>query len=351
MTKLIEESTDLLKKLISTPSFSKEESETADLVQEYLETKEISTNRHGNNVWATNQYFDKHKETILLNSHHDTVKPNSDYTNDPFAPMLEDDKLYGLGSNDAGGSLVSLLATFVNFYKQQNLNYNLVFAATAEEEISGDNGISSILDRMPNFDCAIVGEPTQMQMATAEKGLMVLDCIAKGTSGHAAREEGQNAIYIAASDIEWIQFYQFDKKSELLGAIKMTPSIINGGSKHNVVPDRCTFTIDVRTTDTYTNEETLAIIQSHLISEVTPRSTRLQPSFIADDHPIVNTGKKLGLQTFGSPTLSDQALLSVPSLKMGPGNSARSHTADEFIYLNEIEDGIKTYIQLLNKIL
>jgi len=351
MTKLIEESTDLLKKLISTPSFSKEESETADLVQEYLETKEITTNRHGNNVWATNQYFDKHKETILLNSHHDTVKPNSGYTNDPFTPEIEDGKMFGLGSNDAGGALVALMATFIHFYEQKNLNYNLVLAATAEEEISGDKGISSILDQLPDVNCAIVGEPTQMQMATAEKGLMVLDCIAKGTSGHAAREEGQNAIYIAASDIEWIQFYQFDKKSELLGAIKMTPSIINGGSKHNVVPDRCAFTIDVRTTDAYSNEETLAIIQSHLISEVTPRSTRLQPSFMSDNHPIVNTGKKLGLPTFGSPTLSDQALLSVPSLKMGPGNSARSHTADEFIYLDEIEEGIKTYIQLLNKIL
>lgn len=351
MKRLAEEASSLLQKLITTPSFSTEESDTADLIQEYLEAKGIATNRYLNNIWATNQHFDEQKKTILLNSHHDTVKPNSDYTKDPFKPQIENGKLFGLGSNDAGSPLTSLMTTFIHFYERKKLNYNLVFAATAEEEISGDNGINSILDALPKIDCAIIGEPTQMQMATAEKGLMVLDCQAKGKSGHAARDEGQNAIYIAAGDIEWIQFYQFEKQSELLGPIKMTPSIINGGSKHNVVPDCCLFTVDVRTTDAYTNEETLGIIQDHLISEVSPRSTRLQPSFIAEDHPIVQSGKELGLQSFGSPTLSDQALLSVPSLKLGPGNSARSHTADEFIYLDEIKKGIHTYIQLLDKIL
>ena len=351
MNQLCKEATQFLKKLIATPSFSEQESETADLIQEYLQGKGITVNRHLNNVWAMNNHFEEQKGTILLNSHHDTVKPNSSYTNDPFSPDTKDDKLFGLGSNDAGGSLVSLMATFIHFHKQENLNYNLLFAATAEEEISGDNGITSILEQLPDIDCAIVGEPTQMQMAVAEKGLMVLDCLAEGESGHAARKEGKNAIYMAGGDIEWIQFYQFDKKSELLGSINMTPSIIQGGSKHNVVPDRCSFTVDVRTTDAYTNGETLAIIQDHLVSEVTPRSTRLQPSFIAETHPIVKAGNKLGLQSFGSPTLSDQALLSVPSLKMGPGKSARSHTADEFIYLKEIEEGIEIYINLLGNIL
>ena len=351
MNQLAEEASSLLQKIIRTPSFSGAESETADLIQEYLEGKSIATNRHLNNVWTKNMHFDEQKNTILLNSHHDTVKPHAGYTREPFDPKIEDGKLFGLGSNDAGGPLTSLMATFVHFYEQKNLNYNLVFAATAEEEISGTNGISSILDYLPDIDCAIVGEPTQMQMATAEKGLMVLDCLARGQSGHAARDEGENAIYIAAGDIEWIQFYQFENKSEKLGPIKMTPSIINGGSKHNVVPDRCSFTVDVRTTDAYTNQETLAIIQNHLISEVSARSTRLQPSFIPANHPIVKAGNKLGLESFGSPTLSDQALLSVPSLKLGPGNSARSHTADEFIYLHEIGEGIKTYIQLLELVI
>jgi acetylornithine deacetylase len=351
MSTLFEESIHLLKKLIAAPSFSREESETAVLIQEYLEGKGIATNRHGNNVWVTNKHFDGQKKTILLNSHHDTVKPNASYTNDPFSPELEDGKLFGLGSNDAGGALVALMATFIHFYEQENLNYNLVFAATAEEEISGDNGISSILDEMPNIDCAIVGEPTKMQMAVAEKGLMVLDCTTNGTSGHAARDEGKNAIYKALKDIEWFQSYKFSKESETLGPVRMTVSMINAGNKHNVVPDRCEFTVDIRSTDAYTHQQILQVIEDQISSFVKPRSTRLTPSSIPADHLIVQAGKEMGLKSFGSPTLSDQALLAVPSLKMGPGSSSRSHAADEFIYLEEIEEGIEIYIDLLDRIL
>lgn len=345
------QSIDLLQELISIPSFSKEESEAATVILYYLSENGIEAKRHFNNIWAKNKHFDATKPTILLNSHHDTVRPSSGYSRDPFKPDVANGKLYGLGSNDAGGALTSLIATFIHFYKQKNLNYNLLLAITAEEEISGNNGIGSLLKELPPIKFGIVGEPTQMQMAVAEKGLMVLDCLAKGESGHAARNEGQNAIYIASGDIEWVQFYKFDEESDFLGPVKMTPAIINGGSKHNVVPDSCSFTLDVRTTDAYTNEETLAIIQDHLISEVTPRSTRLQPSFINKDHPIVISGKNIGLNTFGSPTLSDQALLPFPSIKIGPGKSARSHTADEYIYMDEIAEGINTYIRLLTQIL
>lgn len=345
------QSIDLLQELITIPSFSKKESETATIIRDYLSENDIEAKRHLNNVWAKNKHFDANKPTILLNSHHDTVRPSSDYSRDPFKSDIANGKLYGLGSNDAGGALSSLVATFIHFYEQKNLNYNLLLAITAEEEISGNNGIGSLLKELPPIRFGIVGEPTQMQMAIAEKGLMVLDCLAKGESGHAARNEGQNAICIAAGDIEWVQYYKFNKESDFLGPIKMTPAIINGGSKHNVVPDSCSFTLDVRTTDAYTNEETLAIIQNHLISEVTPRSTRLQPSFIAKDHPIVMAGKNIGLHTIGSPTLSDQALLPFPSIKIGPGKSARSHTADEYIYMDEIAEGINTYIKLLTQIL
>jgi len=345
------QSIDLLQKLIAIPSFSREEYETATLIQDYLSESGIETKRHLNNIWAKNKHFDTTKPTILLNSHHDTVRPSSTYSRDPFEPHITNNTLYGLGSNDAGGALTSLIATFIHLYEQKNLKYNFLLAITAEEEISGDNGIVSLLKEIPSIKFGIVGEPTQMQMAIAEKGLMVLDCLAIGESGHTARNEGKNAIHIAGGDIEWIQFYEFEKESEFLGPIKMTPAIIEGGSKHNVVPDRCSFTVDVRTTDAYTNEETLAIIQNYLISEVTPRSTRLQPSFIAEDHPIVAAGKDIGLNTFGSPTLSDQALLPFPSVKIGPGKSARSHTADEYIYIDEIAKGINTYIRLLTQIL
>lgn len=351
MNELFEEATDLLKQLIATPSYSKQESETGDLIQRCLEENGVSTHRHINNIWAVNKHFDEAKPTILLNSHHDTVKPNSGYTKAPFAPVVEDGKLFGLGSNDAGGPLTSLLATFIHFHDQEDLNYNLVFAASAEEEISGDHGIVSILDIIPEIDCAIVGEPTQMRMAVAEKGLMVFECTAKGVSGHAARNEGDNAIYKALPDIEWFRNYEFPEESEMLGPVKMTVTVIQAGSQHNVVPDTCNFTVDIRSTDVYTNKEILEIIRENIDSEINPRSIRLNPSFMPLDHAIVKAGNELGLERYGSPTLSDQAFLSVPSLKMGPGKSARSHTADEFIRLEEIEAGVKIYIKLLNKIL
>jgi len=341
--------TDLLKKLIATPSFSREEDRTAQLLADFLEGKGVLVNRLGNNLWAVNKYFDEQKPTILLNSHHDTVKPNSGYTRDPFHAEIIDGKLYGLGSNDAGGPLVSLIATFLHYYTAQNLNYNLVLAATAEEEISGTGGIESIWSILPAIDFAIVGEPTKCEMAIAEKGLLVLDGVAKGRAGHAAREESDNAIYKALKDIEWFRTYRFPKHSETLGDVKMTVTAIHAGQQHNVVPAECNFTVDVRVTDAYTLEEVLEIIQQHVSCEVVPRSLRLRPSGIASDHVLVRAAEKLGIHQYGSPTTSDQALIPVPSVKIGPGDSARSHSADEFIYVEEIEEGIELYIQILNQ--
>ncbi len=338
----------LLKQLIEIPSLSKEEHGTADLIQAFFKEKGISAERSGNNVWVKNLHFEVSKPTILLNSHHDTVKPNASYTKDPFKAIEEDGKLYGLGSNDAGGCLVSLIATFLHYYDHKALKYNLILAASAEEEISGKGGIESLLPILPEIDFAMVGEPTLMDMAIAEKGLMVLDCVSKGQSGHAAREEGENAIYKAIKDIEWFSNFQFPKVSESLGPVKMSVTMIDAGSQHNVVPDECRFVVDVRTTDAYSNQETLDIIMAHVSVEVNPRSTRLNPSGIPKDHPIVKAGLSLGKKTYGSPTLSDQALMPFPTLKMGPGDSARSHTADEFIYVNEIEEGVALYIELLN---
>lgn len=346
-----DEAIDLLKSLIATPSFSREESKTADLIQDFLQDQGVPTKRHLHNVWTLNNYFDSSKPTLLLNSHHDTVKPNDGYTRDPFEASEEDGKLYGLGSNDAGGPLVTLMATFLHFYEREDLNWNLVFCASAEEEVSGENGLGAVLSELPKLDCALVGEPTQMRMGVAEKGLMVLDCEAQGVSGHAARDEGENAIYKAMKDIEWLRTYEFDNKSEYLGPIRMSVTQIEAGTQHNVVPDRCSFVVDIRSTDAYTHDEILEIIKAHITSEATPRSTRLKPSSIPLDHPLVKAGKNLGLCSFGSPTLSDQAVLSIPSMKMGPGQSARSHTSDEYIELKEIEEGIDTYIKLLTEIL
>lgn len=347
---LFDDSLDLLRKLIAIPSLSKEEALTADVIDIFLKERGVITHRKENNIWAFNKYYDVSKPTILLNSHHDTVKPNPGYTRDPFSADLEEGKLFGLGSNDAGACLVSLIACFLHFYEQENLNYNLCLAATAEEEISGKNGLELIVPELGPLEFAIVGEPTLMDLAIAERGLMVLDCVSHGKAGHAAREEGENAIYKAIKDIEWFRTYEFAKKSSLFGPIKMSVTVIEAGSQHNVVPAICKFTVDVRVTDTYKNEEVLRIIRQNVNCDVFPRSTRLKSSSISTDHPIVMAGIDLGRKTYGSPTTSDQALLDIPSLKIGPGDSARSHMADEFIYVNEIKEGIGFYIQLISKI-
>lgn len=349
---LYEEAVQLLKQLISTPSFSKEESETAAIIGKFLALKGIAASRVGNNIYALNQHFDATKPTILLNSHHDTVKPNKGYTVDPFQPIEKNGMLFGLGSNDAGGCLVSLIATFVHFYPQQQLKYNLVLAATAEEEISGTGGIELTIPHLPAIDCAIVGEPTQMQMAVAERGLMVLDCMAYGKAGHAARNEGENAIYKAIHDIHWFQNYRFEKNSELLGPCKFSVTSIETENKqHNVVPAQCKYIVDVRVNELYSFEELLQLIKANVQSEVTPRSTRLRSTSISLEHPLVKAGLELGRTYYGSPTTSDKALMPFPSLKMGPGDSARSHTADEFVYLTEIKEGIGLYVEVLNKLM
>jgi acetylornithine deacetylase len=347
---LYQEAIELLQQLIRTRSFSKEEDGTALILQDFLSRHGVPTHRKLNNIWAYNKYFDDAKPTILLNSHHDTVKPNSGYTRDPYDAAIEGDKLYGLGSNDAGGCLVSLISVFLHFYDRKDLKYNFCLATTAEEEISGRNGLELVIPDLGKLEFGIVGEPTLMQLAIAERGLMVLDCTAHGKAGHAAREEGDNAIYKALADIEWFRNYRFANESELFGPIKMSVTIINAGSQHNVVPAVCTFTVDVRVTDAYRNEEVLSIIKEHVSCEVVPRSIRLKPSSIDKGHPIVQAGIAMGRQTYGSPTTSDQSLLDIPSLKMGPGDSARSHTADEFIYLNEIREGIELYIKMLESI-
>ena len=349
-SKLFDDSVDLLRKLISIPSLSKEEQQTAAVIEQFLVDRGVKTHRTVNNVWAYNEHFDPKKPTILLNSHHDTVKPNQGYSRDPFEPCIETDRLYGLGRNDAGGSLIALIAAFLYFYEKKNLKYNLCLAATAEEEISGKNGIELIIPELGQLEFAIVGEPTLMDLAIAERGLMVLDCVSQGKAGHAAREEGENAIYKAIKDIEWFRTYEFAKRSSLFGPIKMSVTVIEAGSQHNVVPVVCKFTVDVRVTDAYRNEEVLKIIRQNVNCEVTPRSTRLKSSSISEDHSIVKAGISLGRKTYGSPTTSDQALLDIPSLKIGPGDSARSHMADEFIYVDEIEQGIDLYIQLIGKI-
>ena len=349
-SQLYNDALDLLKRLIATPSFSREEDETATALEDFFHQKKIEPHRIGNNVWVKNKFFDPSKRTILLNSHHDTVKPNPGYTRDPFSPLVEEGKLYGLGGNDAGGPLVSLIAAFVHFQEQPNLKYNLVLAASAEEEISGTNGIESMWPVLPKIDFAIVGEPTLTDMAIAEKGLLVLDCISKGKAGHAAREEGVNAIYKALKDIEWVRDYEFPKISAVLGKVKMSVTVIQAGQSHNQVPPECKFTVDVRVTDVYTLEEVLEVIRQNVSAEVRPRSLRLRSSGISPDHPLFVAGTKMGLRLYGSPTTSDQALIPVPSVKMGPGDSARSHSADEFIFLEEIRVGIDTYIRLLENL-
>ncbi|PIB35377.1 acetylornithine deacetylase [Reichenbachiella sp. 5M10] len=342
------EAVALLAAMIETQSFSREEENVARVVRTFLEEKGVEVQQQGNNIWALSKYFSDEKPTILLNSHIDTVKPAKTYTLDPFKAQIIDGKLHGLGSNDAGGPLVSLILTFLHFHAQENLPYNLILAATAEEEVSGANGVASLLPVLGKIDLAIVGEPTLMDMAIAEKGLIVIDCEAKGVSGHAARDEGVNAIYKALTEIEKLQNYQFEKESDYLGPIKKTVTLIEAGTQHNVVPDSCKFVLDVRTTDAYSNQEVVEILAREIDVEFKPRSLRLNSSGISNTHPIVLRGDHLGMKKYGSPTMSDQALMPFDSIKIGPGDSARSHTADEFIYVDEIEKGIQLYIQLLD---
>lgn len=350
MEHLKKDARNFLIELIETPSFSREEENTALIIEKYLKDKNISFQRKMNNIWAKNLHFDDNLPTILLNSHHDTVKPNSSYTIDPFVALEKDGKIFGLGSNDAGASLVSLWAVFIYFYDKK-LKYNLIYAATAEEEISGENGVSSILKDLGKIDFAIVGEPTKMDLAIAEKGLVVLNCVAKGIASHAAHQNDNNSIYTASRDIQKVQQLKFDKESEVLGKVKATVTIINAGSQHNVVPDQCHFTIDVRTNENYTNQEIVEIFRKELESEIEPRSLSLNSSRIDLDHPFVEAAKLENCSLYGSPTVSDQALMPFDSVKIGPGDSTRSHTADEFIYQKELDEGIEKYIKILSHIL
>ncbi len=338
---------ELLKRLIATPSFSREEDRTADLLAAFFHQKNIPVQRLGNNVWAKSKHWDEGKPVLLLNSHHDTVRPVKGWQRDPFEPVVEDGKLYGLGSNDAGASLVTLAAVFTHFYDEKTLPWNLIFLGSAEEEISGNQGVAMVLPELGPIDAGIVGEPTQMQMAIAEKGLMVIEGEAKGVAGHAARNEGVNAIYLALEDIERLRNFRFEKTSDLLGPVKISVTQIEAGTQHNVVPDACRFVIDVRTNECYTNEEVFEILKKQVRSELRFRSFRLNSSRIDPAHPLVRQGTAMGLRSFGSPTLSDQALMPFQTLKIGPGDSARSHTADEFIYLKEIEEGIEIYKLLI----
>lgn len=337
--------------MIEIPSLSGEEDAVASLLVSFLEQKKVPVHRHGNNLWAYNRHFDAAKKSILLCSHIDTVPPNGGYTKDPYSAITEGDKLFGLGSNDAGASVVALTALFLHFFEQKELHYNLCLALVAEEERVGGNGVSSILDKLENIDFAVVGEPTEMRMAVAERGLMVLDCVVTGKSGHAAHDNTINPIYLAMKDIEWFSTYKFANVSPLLGEVRMSVTVIESGSRHNVVPAECHFTVDVRSNECYTHAEILDEINAHVGCRVTPRSTRLKPSSIDLSHPIVKAAERLGIPLFGSKTLSDQALLPFPSVKIGVGDSLRSHTADEYVCLSELESGILKYIAIFEKIL
>ncbi|HLF32977.1 MAG TPA: M20 family metallo-hydrolase [Cyclobacteriaceae bacterium] len=351
MSKEIAEIIELLTRLIGTPSISGQEDKSATLILDFFASHSIRADRKGNNVVVRNKYYNKEKQTLLLNSHHDTVKPVSSWKRNPYQAAIEDEKLYGLGSNDAGGCVATLTGVFLHFYERPDLKMNLLLVISSEEEISGANGIVSVLPDFSEISCGIVGEPTGMEMAIAERGLMVLDCISFGKAGHAARDEGENAIYKAMETIEWFRTYQFPRISPLLGPVKMAVTMVNAGTQHNMVPDECHFTVDIRSTEAYSNEEIFEQIRSMVNCEVTPRSLRLKPSGIALDHPLVIAGKAAGLQMIGSPTLSDQALMPFPTVKIGPGISSRSHTADEFIELDEISAGFKIYDQLLSLLL
>ncbi len=347
---LTQEAVSLLQKLIATPSVSRDETKAADIMQEAMESYGFTPTRVGNNLWIQSKDWSDNRPTLLLNAHIDTVKPVASWTRDPFAPTIEDDTLYGLGSNDCGGGLVSLLQVFRELVNSRiALPYNLVYLASCEEEVSGINGIRSVIDRLPKIDVAIVGEPTGMQPAVAEKGLMVIDMTAHGKSGHAARGEGINAIYEALDDMCWIRNYKYQKVSDFLGPTVMNLTVVNSGTQHNVIPDECKMIVDVRTNENYDNEEVFRFIDEHTKSDCKARSYHLRSSKISLDHPLVKRCVAMGKKPFGSPTLSDQALMPWESFKLGPGESSRSHSADEFIRISEIRDAIETYIQLINK--
>lgn len=341
---------ELLKKMISIPSFSREETAVADVLQQWMEDNGLSVHRKGNNVWTSSSDADDSRPTLLLNAHIDTVRPAAGYHRDPFNPQLEGDRLYGLGSNDDGGSVIALLAAYMQLTSRPQ-PYRLVYSATAEEEVCGAGGVESILDDIGHIHFGIIGEPTGMQMAVAERGLLVLDCTAHGVSGHAARSEGVNALYIALDDIEWFRTYQFERVSEFLGSVKMSVTMMECGTQHNVVPDTCRFVVDVRPNGMYTNQQIVDVIRQHVTSDVTPRSLRHNSSSIPLTHPVVQRGLQLGLTPFGSPTTSNQTVLPLfPTLKIGPGDSARSHTADEFICLSEISRATELYVSLLDNL-
>jgi acetylornithine deacetylase len=358
-----EQAIALLHQLIATPSLSKAEDKTAALIYAFLQQREIPVQRLHNNIWARTTDFDPAKPTLLLNSHHDTVPPNGGYTLDPYTPLVQDGKLYGLGSNDAGGCLVSLVAAFVYWYHQPPGRYNIILAATAEEEISGKGGIEALLNDASFIEAtagvlrpghlrpgtgAIVGEPTQLQAAIAERGLLVLDGVVRGRAGHAAREEGDNALYKAISDIQWFREHPFTQSSEWLGKVKANVTVLQTPNTiHNMVPDECRYVVDIRVTDCYTHEELLDTIRASVQAEITPRSMRLRASGIEMTHPLVQAATALGAKPYGSPTSSDMALIPLPSIKIGPGDSARSHTADEYIFITEIENGVEFYVRMI----
>ncbi|MFM7629244.1 MAG: M20/M25/M40 family metallo-hydrolase [Algoriphagus sp.] len=348
MVNSAQEAIQVLKQLIALPSFSSQEKATADLIESILLQKGFSSQREGNNVWAFAQFFDSSLPTFWLNSHHDTVKPNTGYTRDPFSPDIEADKLFGLGANDAGASLIALLFAFIE-QSQKSLPYNLLFIASAEEETSGQGGMSSLIPLLPAAELVLVGEPTQMKLAVAEKGLLVVDAVIQGKAGHAAREEGINAIYEALEDLEIIRNFQFKKSSPFLGKSKVSCTVIRAGGQHNTVPDLCRYVLDIRVTEVYSHEEALEELRSVLKAELTPRSLRLRSSYLPEDHLMFEVARQLQLDTFGSPTLSDQALIPYPSVKIGPGDSARSHTADEYIFIDELKEGIQGYLQILDE--
>lgn len=345
---LSDKAIELLKQLISIQSFSGEEDKTADAIEAWFTNFDIPFERIHNNVFAKNKYWDNNKPTLLLNSHHDTVKPNKAYTKDPFHPHVEDGKLYGLGSNDAGGCLVSLIATFTHFYSVENLSHNILMVTSMEEENAGPNSLRGLLPRLPKIELAIVGEPTLMQLAIAEKGLVVFDAVVKGTPSHAAHPNDDNAIYNTIKVLEWFKNYKFPKTSEALGEVKMTVTQINAGSQHNVVPSQVELVVDVRVNDAYSNQEIADVLKAEAPCHIKERGLKLNSSKIDKDHPLVQSGIALGRTTYGSPTLSDQAALTCQSLKLGPGDSTRSHSADEYIYVHEIEEGIDLYIKILN---